>query len=485
MTWNSGYVTDVSYTSHYIQCISPAWLSLAALGARQLPPDIKKPFRYLDLGCGYGTTIQVEAAGSPHAEFVGVDFMPEHVAYAEKVKANTGLTNLTMIEASFEELVENPERLGEPFDFVVMHGVYTWVSDQTQQAIRTLFARHIKPGGILYMGYNAMPGWTEILPLQRIIHEQASHLPGTSVERMMAAAKYLRALKDADAKIMKGVEFLGPLGDAISEPEKVPKWIASYLAHEYLNDHWRPLYFTEMCEHLSSAKMTYLGDVKLMGYVEESFWTPEQKSLIDSVPGPVAKEAVKDTIVPSSFRRDLFVRGRSLIPEKHRDRLLGNMIFALTKPVEQAKAEFSMRQSKVNFDDKPVQVMAAALAERPHSIYELQPVLNANDLHFPPVEIAAMLLDTGTALPVTNPDATPERARAFNLGLMKTVRESMSTEHLGMVSHLIGSGIILSTLRILAYDWLCAGKPDSPHATEDIREAAELWEPIFVGLKML
>jgi SAM-dependent methyltransferase len=485
MAWNAGYVADIPYISNFIHCLSPSWLNLAALAAFQQPPDTTKPYRYLDLGCGYATTPLVLAATNPHAEFVGVDFMPEHIAFADRVIARTKLTNLEMIEASFEDIVNNPAMLGEKFDYIVLHGVYTWVSEAAQASVIHILEQHLKPGGLVYIGYNALPGWTAMLPVQRMLYDVAATQTGTSIERLMIGTKRLIQLREADASILRGVDISGPLEDALTKPEELSNWIATYLAHEYLNEHWKPIFFTDMCKQASMAKLTYLGDVRSMSYIEETFWTPEQNAVIKSAKGTIDIEAVKDSIHPSSFRRDIFVRGRAVMPAKQRDRLIANMYFGLTKPVSMVKAEFSMRQRMVSFDEAPIKIMAEALAQRPMRIFELQAVLHEAGHTFPFLEIAAMLTDTGQAAPVTNPGIEQQPLQAFNLGLMEIVRETLAAEHLGLASPALGSGIALTSLKLIAYDWIAAGKPESAQLTDDIREAAAEWEPIFRGLGML
>src|SRR5580692_11674518 len=106
--WNDGYVTDVAYTSNVYRETTPPWVALTALLLGQLPPDLIRPFRYADLGCGNGMTAVFVAATCPQAEVWGFDFNPAHIETARNWAAAAGLTNITFVETSFAELAALP-----------------------------------------------------------------------------------------------------------------------------------------------------------------------------------------------------------------------------------------------------------------------------------------------------------------------------------------------------------------------------------------
>ena len=109
--WDDGYVTDVPYVAGYHQETTPIWIATAAtlLGLRC--PDLTRPFRYADLGCGNGLTAMVVAATMPHAEIWGFDFNPAHVEAGRDIARRAGLTNIQFEEASFDELACRPPLL--------------------------------------------------------------------------------------------------------------------------------------------------------------------------------------------------------------------------------------------------------------------------------------------------------------------------------------------------------------------------------------
>ncbi len=490
MAWNAGYVADVPYVGNFVKRISPAWMSLAATAAHQIPPDISKPFRYLELGCGFATSTLVCAAANPHAEFVAVDFMPEHVAFANRAIQRTGLTNLKVIEASFSDLVSDPASLGGTFDFITTHGVYTWVRPEVQADLRTLIGRHSAPGCLIYIGYNALPGWTSSLSLQSLLRHFASAHRGTSAERFVAAIKQIKHIRDMGSRALGGpttlteIELSSPLEQALKDPDDISQRALSYLAHEYLNEHWKPKFLAEMCEELSDIKLRFLASAALINMIDQSLWSPEQADMISAISDSVTQEIAKDMILPSSFRRDIFVRGRSFVPLQVRNHHLAQTTLALARPAREAKGEYSIREQGIKFDDAPIKMMATALENGPKTVGEIQAILSKADISYSALEITAMLADMGIAEPVVR-GRTGSSLKDFNMNLLATAKEAMPMDQLGLASPVTGSGIQLSLMHLVLYEWLADGKPETTKLPNGIRESALEWEPIFVSLGML
>src|SRR5215831_11689871 len=126
--WDDGYVTDVAYTSNFYREITPSWLATTSLLLGQRPPDLAKPFAYADLGCGNGFTALSVAAACPHAEVWGLDVNPAHIEFASDLAIRTGLANAHFVETSFAALEAMPDAALPAFDFIVAHGVLSWIS---------------------------------------------------------------------------------------------------------------------------------------------------------------------------------------------------------------------------------------------------------------------------------------------------------------------------------------------------------------------
>ena len=97
------------------------------------------------------------AAANPHMRFVGVDFNPEQIAHARSLVRRTGLTNIEFHEADFVSLAAKDQPF-EPCDYVVAHGILTWVNKEVRSAIYRIIDKTLTPGGLAYFSYNALPG---------------------------------------------------------------------------------------------------------------------------------------------------------------------------------------------------------------------------------------------------------------------------------------------------------------------------------------
>src|SRR5690349_5564053 len=137
-----GYVTDTTYADTFFRELSPAWLNYVAALNGVLPRPIDVPFRYLELGCGFGTSAIVNAASFPHASFDACDFNVAHVEGGREYARELGLENIQFHTDSFHELLAADF---QPYDFVVMHGVYSWVDAATRGVLRRLVERWLRP----------------------------------------------------------------------------------------------------------------------------------------------------------------------------------------------------------------------------------------------------------------------------------------------------------------------------------------------------
>ena len=143
-SWSEGYVVDLDYTRGYFRELSPAHLRSVLLLAGMEPPGAAQPFTYYELGCGNGYSTALHAAASPHGRFCGVDFNPTHIHHAQKLAQDTGLGNVRFLEKSFAELLEFDL---EDADYIVLHGVWSWVGEEQRAQLLEFLRRRLKPGG--------------------------------------------------------------------------------------------------------------------------------------------------------------------------------------------------------------------------------------------------------------------------------------------------------------------------------------------------
>jgi SAM-dependent methyltransferase len=212
--WDDGYVTDVAYTSNVYREATPSWLALTALLFAQRPPDLTRPFRYADLGCGNGMTAVVVAATCPHAEVWGFDFNPAHIETARTWAAAAGLTNITFVETSFADLAARDANALPEFDFIVAHGVLSWISPANQRLLIEVIGQRLRAGGLASVSYNVTTGWGAMQPLHTLMHLIAEARPERTDLALPAIFDQLTQLKDGGARYFTANPAVGGRLDA-------------------------------------------------------------------------------------------------------------------------------------------------------------------------------------------------------------------------------------------------------------------------------
>jgi SAM-dependent methyltransferase len=447
--WSNGYATDREYVTEFYPELSPEHLNVACVLHGVEPVPLDRPFTYLELGCGYGLSSVLLAAANPNGRFHANDFMPAHVATAGQLLSEAGLDNLTMLEHSFEALARGEVDLPQ-FDFITMHGVYTWVSRENRRFIVDILSRYLKPGGIVYVSYNTLPGWAPALPLQRLLLSQASMLTGPSEQRIVQARDFVERLIGAGAKYFEANPGLQNELDVMRGADP------AYLIHEYLHSGWEPMYHADVAADFQGAKLEFVGPSVLCS----SWLKPSAASrpFLEAVPDPAWRETVGDFMVNKRFRKDIFVRGRRAMPASLRREWLQRNLLSLTVPRDRVPVCFGWPDALPGGDspEAVLDLLAGApqalslLADRPLFDGRLETVLD---------NVATVMCDMGACAMSTPGRADLGNAAALRLNRVIASQSRQADRFKGLASPLTGNGIRANLLERLVYAEL-ADRPD-------------------------
>ncbi len=404
-----GYVTDIPYLRDFKAMLAPAWLDHVALVCGVEPPDRRDGFAWCDLGCGQGVTAIILAATHPQGAFCGIDLMPVHIDHARRLAAEAGVTNLRL------DLVDFAGATGldlPPFDYIVAHGVYSWVDAAGQAALRGFIDRHLKPGGLVYVSYNAMPGWARDLPFQRLVRDLGATLPGDAAAGFAAAAGIARALADA------GVPALAPSATLADLEARPQDYATAYLVHEFMHAGWRPLYVTEMRPQMAAIGLAPVGSATLIENFDELVFGDAARAILRGVADPDTRELVRDFLLDQRLRCDVFDRGnRRLDPAERARRLLASS-YALGRPAAAIRCPIKTLGGECDYDSPTARAIVRALAAGPRPAHELIP---APEL----LETVLNLCAAGEVMPVEPgrvPVAALNRAIRRRLGRPEEIR---------------------------------------------------------------
>jgi SAM-dependent methyltransferase len=358
----NGYATDIPYLRDFKPMLAPAWLDLVALVAGAEPPARRDGLAWCDLGCGQGVTAAILAATHPIGVFHGIDAMPLHVDHARRLAAEAQIPNVSFYAADFADAIdlELPQ-----FDYIVAHGVYTWIDQDSQHALRRFIDRRLKPGGLVYISYNAMPGWARDLPFQRLVRELGQTLPGDSAGRFAAAAGVVQALTAARVPALAGSFILGEL------QQRPEDYSPAYLVHEFMPAAWHPLYVTEVRAAMATIGLTPVGSATLAENFDWMVLGKEAQKIIASVGDEDVRELLRDFYLDQRFRRDVFARGnRRLGSEEQTSRIVSSTL-ALARPVPAIRYETTTPSGRLDYNNPEARAVVAALAAGPRSLVAL------------------------------------------------------------------------------------------------------------------
>ncbi len=262
--------------------------------------------RVLELGCCDGGNLIPLALTYPASHFVGVDLSRRQIATGQAEIAALGLTNLELWHADIRDI--GPAR--GTFDYVLCHGVYSWVPAEVQRKILHIAREQLAPAGVAYVAYNTYPGW---------------HQAGTVREWLLRAVageanrarRLARARLALDALIRATEPDLSPHGRQLHTlADELRQRPDHYLAHEYLEDCNEPLWFREFVTRAETAGLRFLAEANL-ATMEVSFFPPAtRQTLADLAPDRLTREQCLDVLRNRTFRQSLLCQREAIIKEQ-------------------------------------------------------------------------------------------------------------------------------------------------------------------------
>lgn len=449
-SWNSGYVTEIDYTHGFYKELTPALLSyFALLHGYQAPGSDLQPISYCELGCGQGYTVNVLAAANPHVQFYANDFNPTHIAKAQSLAHAAKTQNIHLSDDSFDEYLKRTDL--PDFDFIVLHGIYSWVSAEARKDIVRFIHTKLKPGGVVYISYNCMPGWAPLMPLRRLLVEHADY-SGTS--------------RSLPARIGSSVEFVQKLANAgaayfakdpaiVKQLETMQKYGLNYMAHEYFNRDWNPFYFMDVAQELSEAKLTWVGSIGYLDSRDALHLTQEQSDILAGIDDIHLRETLRDHIFNKQFRQDIFIKGPiKLSKQEAKQRWLDTRFIMTDRTKLSQTIRGRLHTAELNPD--LFKHLTAALEKGPRCGSEIVQLPELANFNFNSIiEMLAFFVEQEGCQPCLPEEGQTERKMKTDL-FNKTIAErARSSDDLGtFASGVTGTGI--SHGRLIRLMWLAA-----------------------------
>jgi SAM-dependent methyltransferase len=394
--WTSGYVADIGYTFGYYPELSPLRARLLLLNAGLALPQEGAA---CELGFGQGVSTNIHAAASA-SDWHGTDFNPSQAAFARELAASHGGA-AKLHDQSFAEFCTRTDL--PDFDYIGLHGIWSWISDENRSIIVDFLRRKLKVGGILYISYNTQPGWSAMLPVRSLLtrHAEIMTAPGAGVvakvDNAIAFAHKLWAVNPAFARANPGV------GEKLKAIEAQDR---HYVAHEYFNRDWLPMSIAEMADWLETAKLDFACSATPLDHIASLHLSAEQNALLAELPDPVFKQSVRDFMVNQQFRRDYWIKGpRTLNTLERTEQLLQQRLVMTTSPAEVSMTVKGML-GEANMSEKLYRPLLQLMADyRPRTLKEIEEALRDLHLNVNQLTECALVLADKSALAAAQDDA--------------------------------------------------------------------------------
>ena len=206
-------------------------------------PDPRRA-RILELGCSQGGNLIPLAWRWPESECVGVELSRVQAESGAAFISELGANNVRILHGDLADL---PAALGE-FDYIIAHGVYSWVPPSVQQALLDVCRRHLSAAGVAYVSFNVKAGWDELQPLRAALLERTpADVP--------APQRYQQALRVLDEL---ATEWTDPV--LLREIAFLKSAAPSYLFHEYLAEVNDARTFDLFATELEAHGLRYIGE---------------------------------------------------------------------------------------------------------------------------------------------------------------------------------------------------------------------------------
>lgn len=284
---------SVAYPSYTHAQTHPDQLAMKAMLFGLTPAEVSTG-RVLELGCGDGTNLISFALGEARANFVGVDLAEQAIQRGNGIIQSLGLGNVSLHARSVMDI--EPD-FGQ-FDFIIAHGLYSWVPEAVRDKVMAICRANLAPHGVVQISYNVHPGGhlRDMIREMMLYHVRGFAEPTERVNQSIALIKFLAEAKNEKEPYR---QFLHDQFSHLSGREK------STVFHDELSEVHHPVWFHQFCEHAGRHGLQFLAESDYLR-LEETSYTPEAIQVLRQLSANrVAREQYLDFLCFRRFRQSL------------------------------------------------------------------------------------------------------------------------------------------------------------------------------------
>ncbi len=251
--------------------------------------------RMLEIGCGDGGNLLGMALTLPEASFVGFDLSGRAIDLAQARAAELGLANVRFDEIGIEDF----EALEGSFDYVVAHGVYSWVPDPVRERLLALSAHVLSASGVAFVSYNALPGYRLRQSLRELLALEVEGIDDPQ-QRIAAARRLLARLSGEN----EPATAIGAEAAALANRSD------ALLFHDALADVNDAFRFSDFAARAAGHGLRYLAEADLRDLRTDA-WPPDVRATLPPVDDVLRREQFLDYLKLRRFRQTLLCRAET------------------------------------------------------------------------------------------------------------------------------------------------------------------------------
>lgn len=296
---NTTSYDEIPYPAAAYQQSHPARLETLAKLFGLTPPDIHH-CGVLELGCADGSNLVPIACALPESTFVGIDLSQRQIKDGQEIISALGLSNIELLHRD----IRSVDGGFGSFDYVIVHGIYSWVTTEVQEKILSICREQLRENGVAYVSYNTYPGWRMrgMLRDMMLYHSRKFDDPKMQINQARALIQWLgESVKSED----------NPYGVLLkTELENMQHWKDTYFRHDSLEEINEPVYFHQFIEHAERHGMQYLAEAEFTSMLASNYTSGIDDTLNRLGRDIIEMEQYMDFLRNRMFRQTLLCHER-------------------------------------------------------------------------------------------------------------------------------------------------------------------------------
>ena len=362
-----------------------------------------------ELGFGQGVSANMHAASSV-TQWHGTDFNPSQASFAQELGQASG-ADVALYDEAFDAFCNRDDL--PAFDYIGLHGIWSWISDANRAVIVDFVRRKLKVGGVLYISYNTQPGWAAMIPMRDLL---TGHADVMGADGAGVVSRIDGALAFADQLLAANPKY------ALANPQikdriaKIKEQDRHYVAHEYFNRDWEPMGFAKMADWLEAAKVQWACSANYLDAIDAVNLTADQQALLNGIPDPMFRQTVRDFCVNQQFRKDYWVKGARKLSALEQAEQLRAQRVVLTVPRADVSLKVAGSLGEANLQEAVYNPILDALAD--HKVktlgqleQELKVSKDGASINFAQLLQAAIVLGSNGAVAAAQEDSTAQKLK--------------------------------------------------------------------------